>query len=128
MTRWTTAGKFWKKIVRRPWKAHFTTMGVSPKYLDNQLLHLMERAGFSSFMITPESASETMLSNYRKGFALEDLRRAAEAINRFSFPVLWYFLVAARARPRTPFRKPWISLSAIWSVRDDRLTTWPISF
>ncbi len=82
-----------EEIIRRPWKAHFTTMGVSPKYLDNQLLHLMERAGFSSFMITPESASETMLSNYQKGFALEDLRRAAEAINRFSFPVLWYFLV-----------------------------------
>jgi hypothetical protein len=34
-----------------------------------------------------------MLSNYQKGFAREDLRRAAEAINRFSFPVLWYFLV-----------------------------------
>jgi radical SAM superfamily enzyme YgiQ (UPF0313 family) len=82
-----------EEIIRRPWKAHFTTMGVSPKHLDNQLLHLMERAGFSSFMITPESASETMLSNYQKGFVLEDLRRAAEAINRFSFPVLWYFLV-----------------------------------
>jgi radical SAM superfamily enzyme YgiQ (UPF0313 family) len=82
-----------EEIVRRPWKARFTTMGVSPKHLDDQLLHLMERAGFSSFMITPESASETMLSNYRKGFAWEDLRQAAEAVNCFSFPVLWYFLV-----------------------------------
>lgn len=82
-----------EEIARRPWKARFTTMGVSPKHLDTQLLRLMERAGFSSFMITPESASETMLANYQKGFALEDLRRAAEAINRFSFPVFWYFLV-----------------------------------
>ncbi|OGR27891.1 MAG: hypothetical protein A2139_06055 [Desulfobacca sp. RBG_16_60_12] len=68
-------------------------MGVSPKHLDSQLLHLMRRAGFTSFMISPESASETMLTNYQKGFGLEDLRRAAEAINQFSFPVLWYFLV-----------------------------------
>ena len=82
-----------EEIVRRPWKARFTTMGVSPKNLDTQLLHLMQRAGFSSFMITPESASETMLTNYQKGFGIEDLHRAAEAINQFSFPVLWYFLV-----------------------------------
>ena len=82
-----------EEIIRRPWKARFTTMGVSPKNLDCQFLQLMQRAGFTSFMISPESASETMLTNYQKGFGLEDLRRAAEAINQFSFPVLWYFLV-----------------------------------
>jgi radical SAM superfamily enzyme YgiQ (UPF0313 family) len=82
-----------EEIIRRPWKAHFTTMGVSPKNLDCQFLHLMKRAGFTSFMISPESASETMLTNYQKGFGLEDLRRAAEAINQFSFPVLWNFLI-----------------------------------
>jgi radical SAM superfamily enzyme YgiQ (UPF0313 family) len=53
----------------------------------------MQRAGFTSFMISPESASETMLTSYQKGFDLGDVRRAAEAINQFSFPVLWYFLV-----------------------------------
>ncbi len=82
-----------EEIVRRPWKARFTTMGVSPRNLDTELLHLMERAGFVSFMITPESASETMLANYQKGFGLEDLHRAAEAISRFAFPVFWCFLV-----------------------------------
>ena len=82
-----------EEIIRRPWKARFTTMGVSPKNLDAQFLHLMQRAGFTSFMISPESASETMLANYQKGFDSEDLRRAAEAINRFSFPVLWNFLI-----------------------------------
>ena len=82
-----------EEIIRRPWKARFTTMGVSPKNLDSQFLQLMQRAGFTSFMISPESASETMLTNYQKGFGLEDLRRAAEAINQFSFPVLWYFLI-----------------------------------
>ncbi len=82
-----------EEIIRRPWKARFSTMGVSPKNLDCRFLQLMKRAGFTSFMITPESASETMLTNYQKGFGLEDLRRAAEAINQFSFPVLWYFLV-----------------------------------
>ena len=82
-----------EEIIRRPWKARFSTMGVSPKNLDVKFLQLMKRAGFTSFMISPESASETMLTNYRKGFRLGDLRRAAEAINQFAFPVLWYFLV-----------------------------------
>ena len=82
-----------EEIIRRPWKARFTTMGVSPKNLDHRFLHLMQRAGFTSFMISPESASETMLTSYQKGFGVEDLRRAAEAINRFSFPVLWNFLI-----------------------------------
>ena len=82
-----------EEIIRRPWKARFTTMGVSPKNLDAQFLQLMQRAGFTSLMISPESASETMLTNYQKGFDLGDVRRAAEAINKFSFPVLWYFLV-----------------------------------
>jgi hypothetical protein len=82
-----------EEIIRRPWKARFTTMGVSPKNLDSQFLHLMQRAGFTSFMISPESASETMLTNYQKGFGLEDLHRAAETINRFSLPVLWNFLI-----------------------------------
>jgi anaerobic magnesium-protoporphyrin IX monomethyl ester cyclase len=82
-----------EEIIRRPWKARFTTMGVSPKNLDFQFLQLMQRAGFTSFMISPESGSETMLSNYQKGFGIGDLRRAAEVINRFSFPVLWYFLI-----------------------------------
>jgi len=82
-----------EEIIRRPWKTRFTTMGVSPKNLDFQFLQLMQRAGFTSFMITPESASARMLRNYQKGFVLEDLRRATEAINQFSFPVLWYFLV-----------------------------------
>jgi radical SAM superfamily enzyme YgiQ (UPF0313 family) len=89
-----------EEIIRRPWKARFTTMGVSPKNLDVQFLQLMQRAGFTSLMISPESASETMLANYQKGFGLEDVRRAAEAINQFSFPVLWYFLVGGPGETR----------------------------
>ena len=80
-----------EEIVRRPWKARFTAMGVSPKNLDTQFLNLMQRAGFDSFMISPESASETMLKNYQKGFSVDDLHRAAETINKFSFPCTLVF-------------------------------------
>jgi radical SAM superfamily enzyme YgiQ (UPF0313 family) len=82
-----------EEIIRRPWEARFTAMGVSPRGLDPALLDLMWRAGFRSFMITPESGSDTMIERYRKGFTKEDLVRAAEAVGGKLFTVLWFFLV-----------------------------------
>jgi radical SAM superfamily enzyme YgiQ (UPF0313 family) len=82
-----------EEIIRRPWKAHLTAMGVSPRGLDTAFLKLMWRAGFRSFWITPESASETMIRHYGKGFSLGDIVGAADAINRTRFTVLWDFLI-----------------------------------
>ena len=82
-----------EEIVRRSLRVNLTAMGVSPRNLDSTFLDLMWRAGFRSFMITPESASEEMIRNYRKGFTRDDLVRSAEAISRTRFTVLWYFLV-----------------------------------
>jgi radical SAM superfamily enzyme YgiQ (UPF0313 family) len=82
-----------EEILRRPWKARFTAMGVNPRNLDTRFLNLMWRAGFRSFMISPESASETMIQNYRKGFHRPDLLLAAEAISETRFTVMWYFLI-----------------------------------
>ena len=82
-----------EEIVRRPWKAEFTSMGMHPRNLDKQYLNLMWRAGFRSFMITPESASDKMLRNYRKGFGKDDVVRAAQAVNRTSFAAWWFFMI-----------------------------------
>ncbi len=82
-----------EEIARRPWKARFTAMGVSPLRLTLPFLQLMRRAGFSSFMITPESAAPSMIKTYRKGFSPDDLVHAAEAIRKTQFTVMWFFLV-----------------------------------
>lgn len=82
-----------EEIIRRPWKTRFTAMGVSPKHVDAKLLQTMWKAGFTSFMMTPESASETMIRNYAKGFSVDDLMRAVDALKRTRFTVLWYFLI-----------------------------------
>ncbi len=82
-----------EEIVRRPWKTSFTTMGVSPKNIDLKFLELMWKAGFHSFMITPEAASETMIRNYGKGFSIEDVVKAAEAVRKTRHTALWYFLI-----------------------------------
>lgn len=80
-------------IIRKPWKAEFTAMGLSPRHLDRSYLELMWRAGFRSIMITPESASEDMLRGYGKGFCREDVVKAAEALGKSSFAAWWFFMI-----------------------------------
>ncbi len=82
-----------EEILRRPWKANFTTMGTSPRGLDEHYLDLLWRAGFRSFMITPESASDTMLENYRKGFARQEVVAAAQQISKTRFAAWWFFMI-----------------------------------
>jgi hypothetical protein len=82
-----------EEIIRRPWKAAFTAMGVHPLHLDRETLDLMWRAGFRSFMITPESASDKVLSSYRKGFCRDNVIQAAEALAHTRFSAWWCFLL-----------------------------------
>lgn len=82
-----------EEIAKKPWKAKFSAMGVHPRGLDQEYLDLMWRAGFRSLMITPESASESMLKNYRKGFSRKEVYDAASALNKSKFAVWWFFMV-----------------------------------
>ncbi len=82
-----------EEIIRRPWQTHFTAMGVHPRGIDKEYLALMWRAGFRSFMITPESASETMIASYNKGFHKDEVVHAAEAINKTEFAAWWFFMI-----------------------------------
>lgn len=82
-----------EEIVSRNLKCDCTATGVSPKKLDRGFLDLMWRAGFRSLVLSPESASETMIRSYGKGFFLDDLLTAAEALKKTRFAVMWCFLI-----------------------------------
>ena len=94
-----------EEIARRPWKGSFTAMGVSPKGLDKEFLRLMQRAGFNSFWVTPESASPAMIQNYRKGFTMQDIIAAADAIRSTNFTVLWDFLIGGPGETNDTLRE-----------------------
>ena len=87
------AAQILEEICRRSWKVRFTAIGINPAYLDTKFLDLMWRAGFRSFMLSPESMSEKVISNYGKDFNVDDVIRATEAINKTRFTTLWYFLL-----------------------------------
>lgn len=82
-----------EEICKRPWEASFSAAGMDPRGLDTPSLDLMWKAGFRSFMLSPESASDKVIRNYGKGFVVDDLARAAEAMNKTRLTPLWYFLV-----------------------------------
>ena len=94
-----------EEIARRPWKASFSAMGVNPRHVNPSFLELMRKAGFDFFWITPESACETMIRNYRKAFDLDHVERAAEAIEKARFSVVWEFLIGGPGETNETFQE-----------------------
>ena len=65
---------------------------LNPRFVDDPLLTVMERAGFVGAGITAESASDVVLENLNKGYSYEDLRKTAETVCRHKLPILWIFM------------------------------------
>ena len=84
-----------EEIIRADLKVNLTTMGVNPRFLSQELLTLMKRAGFNSLMITPESASDTVLEIMRKGFTRDDAVRCAELVRKSGITSMWFFMLGA---------------------------------
>ncbi|MCJ8346410.1 B12-binding domain-containing radical SAM protein [bacterium] len=82
-----------KTIQKRGIKTRFVGSGIHPAFLNEELLSLMQDLGFSDFILTAESASETMLASYQKGFAKQKLYQAAELLKKYDFRVMWVFLL-----------------------------------
>ncbi len=81
------------------------TGGFNPKATSTALMDKMDQAGFAQVMITPEVAHEGMLQNLRKGFTMEQLRRAVEhrswLISKGSkMEWLWVFLLGGPGETR----------------------------
>jgi radical SAM superfamily enzyme YgiQ (UPF0313 family) len=102
---WEHTAAILEEIIHRPWKARFTAMGLRPVHLDKPFLGLMWRAGFRTFMVTPESASDVMLANYGKGFTREDVLRTAAALEGTRFTVWWYFLIGGPGETDATFQE-----------------------
>ncbi|MGE5750546.1 MAG: B12-binding domain-containing radical SAM protein, partial [Nitrospirota bacterium] len=66
--------------VRLP--ARFQSMDVNPLFVDDELLSVMEDAGFAGIGMTVESASDQVLQGLRKGFTSRHVHVAAETVRR----------------------------------------------
>ncbi|WP_404813036.1 B12-binding domain-containing radical SAM protein [Citrifermentans bemidjiense] len=82
-----------EEILRRGVRARLSVSSLSPKGLTRDQVRLMERAGMTSLVITPESAADATLAGLGKGFGEADVHRAAEILSGSSIRALWCFLV-----------------------------------
>ena len=89
-----------EEIIRRGLKVRLTTMGFNPLGASKELFSLMKRAGFNSLMITPESASDIILENMRKGFDAAHVHRCAELARRAGLASMWFFMLGAPGETR----------------------------
>lgn len=72
-----------------------STMGLNPAGVTEDLVRSMKRAGFSSLMCTPETASEVTLKSLNKGFTKQALVRTAHALAAQNMPTYWFFMLGA---------------------------------
>lgn len=81
-----------EKIIRKGLDVSLQTSSFNPKATSLELFDLMQRAGFSSLVCTPESGSDEMLSRIKKGFTTAEILEAARLSAKFDIPFLWVFL------------------------------------
>jgi len=89
-----------EEIIRRDLRVQMTTMGINPLHASKELFSLMKRAGFNSMMITPESASATMLESLSKGFSVDHVHRAATLALESGLRCIWFFMLGGPGEDR----------------------------
>lgn len=82
-----------EEVLRKGVRARFSVSSLSPRGLTAEQVRLMERAGMTSLVITPESAADATLAALGKGFSEAEVHRAAELLSGSSIRALWCFLV-----------------------------------
>ncbi|HKI70092.1 MAG TPA: radical SAM protein, partial [Verrucomicrobiae bacterium] len=79
---------------------NLSAVSINPLTISPKLFQLMKEAGFCSLVVTPDSASETMLRNLRKGFGVEQIKLAAELARESKIPCTWFFLLGGPGETR----------------------------
>jgi len=69
------------------------SLELNPLFMDDELLTVMEKAGFVGIGITVESASGVVLGGLQKGFTVEHVQNAARVVQRHKIPCLWIFML-----------------------------------
>ncbi len=71
------------------------SLELNPRFVDDDLLTVMQKAGFTDIGITVESAADVVLERLGKGYVAEDAHKAAQSVKRHNLPFLWIFMLGA---------------------------------
>ncbi len=90
-----------EEIARRGLRTALTAQGVNPLGATPAMLAAMRRAGFNSFMVSAESASDTMLSRLGKGYTSAHVHRTRDATRASGMVSLWFFMLGGPGETET---------------------------
>ncbi len=82
-----------REIIDRGLLVKLRTMGVNPAGVTPELIDLMRQAGFVQIDCTPDSASDTILQNLRKGFKRKQLENVVRILKDADMPTMWFFIL-----------------------------------
>ena len=82
-----------RELIDRGLSLRMRTMGVNPSGVTPELIALMRKAGFTQIDCTPDSASDKMLKNLRKGFNRKKLEQTARLLKEAEMPTMWFFVL-----------------------------------
>ena len=83
------------ELAHRALPVELSTMGLNPAGVREDLVQAMGRAGFTTVMCTPESASDVTLTTLRKGFKKRAVIEAARILRGADMPTYWFFMLGA---------------------------------
>lgn len=81
-----------EKVIHERLDVSLQTSSFNPKATSRELFDLMQRAGFTNLVCTPESGSNVMLDRIEKGFTTQEILETARLSAQFNIPFLWVFL------------------------------------
>jgi radical SAM superfamily enzyme YgiQ (UPF0313 family) len=82
-----------REIAEHPTGMELHAASMNPLEADEELFELMKKAGFTTAMISAESASDRALKGLGKGYGVSAVRNILRLAEASKFDTFWYFLL-----------------------------------
>jgi radical SAM superfamily enzyme YgiQ (UPF0313 family) len=82
-------------LVDKKLDLRISSIGLNPRYVDDELAVLMKRAGFMEAAFGVEAGCDSMLRALGKNFTVEHVRAAARAMRAARIPASWFLILGA---------------------------------
>lgn len=66
---------------------------INPGDVDEELIHLMKKAGCIGVSITPDSCCDEVLKSYNKGFSTKEIKNSIDLLHKYNIPFDFYIIL-----------------------------------
>jgi len=89
-----------RALIRKGLNLRLRTMGLNPGAVDEELVDLMKKAGFTDVDLGVDSGSNVTLKTLGKDYTKEDVLRSARLLHEGGIPITWYLILGAPGETR----------------------------